>query len=248
MLKEFLRKFGVGIMSTRTEDILRSSENDLSSLFKFILKSNGIKSSESKSQLSQDIFVLLETNFKMDGFFVEFGATNGLDLSNSYILEKKFNWKGILAEPGLQWHEDLKKNRSANIETNCVWSETDKILNFMELENGEFSTIEKFSDGDDHKRSSKKFFKREVKTISLEDMLNKHNAPKKIDYLSIDTEGSEFDILKGFDFSKYDIGIITCEHNFTDSREKIFLLLTSNGYIRKYTGASKFDDWYVKKY
>ena len=82
---------------------------------------------------------------------------------------------------------------------------------------------------------------------SLEDMLDKHGAPSKIDYLSIDTEGSEFDILKDFDFEKYDIKIITCEHNFTKSRKDIFSLLTSNGYQRKLTGASKFDDWYVKR-
>ena len=78
-------------------------------------------------------------------------------------------------------------------------------------------------------------------------MLDKHGAPHKIDYLSIDTEGSEYDILKDFNFEKYDISIITCEHNFTNSREDIYSLLTSNGYERKYTGASKFDDWYVKK-
>ena len=78
-------------------------------------------------------------------------------------------------------------------------------------------------------------------------MLIKYNAPKKIDYLSIDTEGSEYDILKDFDFNKYDISIITCEHNFTDSRKKIYELLVSNGYVRKYSGASKFDDWFVKQ-
>ena len=152
-----------------------------------------------------------------------------------------------MAEPNTQWHKDLKNNRSAKIETNCVWSRSEETLNFMELEDKEFSTIEEFSDNDDHKRSSKRFIKSKVKTISLEDMLDKHGAPSKIDYLSIDTEGSEFEILKDFDFEKYDIKIITCEHNFTESRKDIFSLLTSNGYQRKLTGASKFDDWYVKR-
>ena len=64
-------------------------------------------------------------------------------------------------------------------------------------------------------------------------MLDKYNAPKKIDYLSIDTEGSEFDILKNFDFNKYEIKVITCEHNFTNSKEKIISFLTSIGYVQK---------------
>ena len=65
-------------------------------------------------------------------------------------------------------------------------------------------------------------------------MLIKYNAPKLIDYLSIDTEGSEFEILKNFDFNNFKFRVITCEHNFSDNREKIYKLLTDNGYIRKF--------------
>ncbi len=50
-----------------------------------------------KSQMYQDLFVLAECNFRRKGFFVEFGATNGLDLSNTYLMEKNFGWEGILA-------------------------------------------------------------------------------------------------------------------------------------------------------
>lgn len=64
----------------------------------------------SKSQLLQDVFVLHELNFKEGGFFVEFGATNGVELSNSHLLEKEFHWQGILAEPARVWYDDLKKS------------------------------------------------------------------------------------------------------------------------------------------
>ena len=206
----------------------------------------------SKSQLRQDLFVLSELGFKKNGFFVEFGATNGVDLSNTHILESKFNWNGILAEPVKTWHSSLKENRSVAIETNCVWRSTDETLLFNEVDDerhsGELSTIDSFTDADSHRKSrnsaSNKYL---VKTISLEDMLQKHNAPKQIDYLSIDTEGSEFEILNSFNFNEYDIKIITCEHNFTPNREKIYSLLIKNGYKRKFSEYSMFDDWYVKR-
>jgi len=71
-------------------------------------------------------------------------------------------------------------------------------------------------------------------------------AHQKIDYLPIDTEGSELEILKGFDFDEFDISIIMCEHNFTEKRAEIHGLLVDKGYRRKFVDYSMFDDWYVK--
>ena len=80
----------------------------------------------------------------------------------------------------------------------------------------------------------------------MNDLLVKYNAPKIIDYLSIDTEGSEFNILNNFDFNKYKFRIITCEHNFTPNKNKIHKLLTKNGYVKKHSSLVSFvDDWYV---
>ena len=86
-----------------------------------------------------------------------------------------------------------------------------------------------------------------VETISLNELLDSHKAPLTIDYLSIDTEGSEFDILKKLNFSKYRFKVITCEHNYSPNREKIYDLLKGNGYERKFKDFSKFDDWYILK-
>ena len=199
----------------------------------------------SKSQLRQDLFVLSELEFKENGYFVDFGATNGCDISNSYLLETKFNWKGILAEPSKLWHSELKKNRKVNINTDCLWSETGKELIFNEVDDGELSTIDEFSSSDQHKNRRLNGRQYKVNTISLKDLLIKYDAPKLIDYLSIDTEGSEFEILKNFDFDNFKFRVITCEHNYNDNREKIYKLLTDNGYIRKFVNISKFEDWYV---
>jgi FkbM family methyltransferase len=201
--------------------------------------------SKSKSQLRQDLFVLSELDFLKGGFFVEFGATNGVDLSNTFLLEKEFEWKGILSEPARCWHHDLAANRNCYIEKKCVWKDSGSVLNFNEVEEAELSTIKDYSKGDVHKTLRKSGSMYDVETISLIDMLKKYNAPHIIDYLSIDTEGSEFEILNAFDFETYKFKIITCEHNHTDSRDKIYKLLTDKGYTRKFESLSKFDDWYV---
>jgi len=73
-------------------------------------------------------------------------------------------------------------------------------------------------------------------------------APREIDYVSIDTEGSELAILQAFDFADFDIKIMTVEHNFIESnRQEVFKLLSGKGFMRLFESLSKFDDWYVKR-
>jgi len=198
-----------------------------------------------RGQLGQDLFALSELEFKRDGFFVEFGATDGFHSSNTYLLEKEFGWRGIVAEPARGWHKDLRRNRNCFIETDCVLSKSNVELTFIEATNGEFSTIDVYKSSDIHSLARRNGNQYKVNTISLSDLLEKYNAPREIDFLSIDTEGSEFDILKDFDFNQYKFGVITCEHNFTPRREQVFSLLTKNGYLRKHEGFSNVDDWYV---
>jgi FkbM family methyltransferase len=201
----------------------------------------------SNSQLRQDLFVLTEYGFKRQGYFVEFGATNGVDLSNSRLLAEEFDWKGILVEPAKVWINQLRLNRpESHIETLCVWKETGSKIDFVETDASELSTLKMFSDRDVHGELRRKGKTYEVSTISLNDLLKKYHAPKQIDYLSIDTEGSEFEILNAFDFSEHSFGVITVEHNHTLQRELIYTLLTSKGYKRVYETISNIDDWYIK--
>jgi FkbM family methyltransferase len=201
--------------------------------------------SKAKSQLGQDVLALAQVGIKNPGFFVEFGATNGLDLSNTYLLEKNFGWKGILCEPAKEWHEELNRNRSSAIDTRCVYSATGQRIQFSETSIGELSTISTYMKSDANRLIRKKAASYEVETVTLEDLLSTHNAPSYIDFLSIDTEGSEYEILRAFDFSRYSFGLICVEHNFTNNREKIRELLTANGYSQVLYEYSAFDDWYV---
>ena len=77
-------------------------------------------------------------------------------------------------------------------------------------------------------------------------MLEQHNAPERFDYLSIDTEGSELDILRAFDMKRWRPAVITVEHNYTSNRQVIYELLVASGYRRVLPEVSLFDDWYVE--
>lgn len=198
----------------------------------------------SPSQLRQDLFVLSELNFKREGFFVEFGAADGFNLSNSWLLENRFGWRGVLSEPARCWHEQLTKSRQCHVDKRCVWSVTGETLEFSEI--AEISTITGFGQDDAHHQARKMALQYKVPTITLMDLMAETYAPSDPDYLSIDTEGSEFEILRNFDFNRYPFKVITCEHNFTPMREKLYDLLTAAGYVRKYENVSQFDDWYVR--
>jgi FkbM family methyltransferase len=251
LIRRVLRLFDIGITSRRRLLALLEQNPLRDTLELFAQLSDDhilelVKSlPDSQSQLRQDIFVLSELDLKRNGYFVEFGATNGIDMSNTYLLERKYQWQGILAEPARRWHSALRMNRRCHVEMNCVWSESDLTLTFNETNYGEFSTVNELGGRDLHWKSRKRGTKYQVNTISLLDLLEKYDAPKTVDYLSLDTEGSEFEILSSFDFDRYQFRVITCEHNYSPQREEIFALLSKHGYARKYADLSQFDDWYV---
>jgi len=193
---------------------------------------------------------LHELKDKRNGFFVEFGATNGVDCSNTYYLEREYGWKGILAEPNPYWHDALFKNRKCVITTECVFTKSNEQVTFHAVVGAaDLSTIHGYGDTDEHTQTRENHSNISVRTITLFDLLKKNNAPEIIDYLSIDTEGSELDILKQFftENTFYQIRCITVEHNnHVIQRFKLKELLEEQGYTRKYTELSRWDDFFFK--
>jgi FkbM family methyltransferase len=256
LVKGFFRMFGLTVVKYSTLEKLVNTKKLLvrnNEILEFVqyIQPTAIPSvlkliTFSKSQFQQDLFVLLTLQFKKGGYFVEFGGTNGVDMSNSWLLEKKFQWNGIVAEPGTQWQKDLQNNRECYVSQKCVWRESGKKLLFNESKGGGYSTIDSFSRHDRHFGERIKGKKYYVESISLTDLLVEAKAPTKIDYLSIDTEGSEYDILVCFDFEKWDVSIVSVEHNFTKNREKLKALMESKGFVRVLSDLSQVDDWYVK--
>ncbi len=205
-----------------------------------------------KSQLYQDVFASFVIGNKFEKTFLEFGATDGLELSNSYMLENSLSWKGILSEPSPQWHDSLKKNRkNTEIITKCIWSESGKTLDFFMSDVGVFSTLSDFVDSDkdsipgntiERKKSGKTI---KVETISLNDVILNYFNNISPSYISIDTEGSEYEILKSLNFDVYRPKVFTIEHNFTKYQNLIDDFMKLNNYKRIFKELTVFDAWYV---
>ena len=197
----------------------------------------------SYSQIGQDIEVVKYYKGKMEGFFVEIGASDGIKFSNTLLLEKKYNWTGICVEPIPKNYKLLCKNRPKSICCDkAVYNMSDMDVVF---DIAEYDLLSGISNNIDcHKKAvNKNKTQITVKTITLNDLLDSNNTPLFIDYLSIDTEGSELEKLKSVNFDKYKFGLIDVEHNYVEPRRtEIRNLLISNNYI--YIKENKFDDCY----
>lgn len=207
------------------------------------------KNSKKYSQSGQDAFVLSYFKNKRNGVFIDIGANDGKELSNTYYLEKELGWTGICFEPIPAIFERLDKNRD------CI-----KIMAGV----ADKKSIEKFTyvDGPSHMLSgmTKEYNPRHLQRVQLEveryggkivevdmqcvvlnDVLEQYNM-YDIDYLSIDTEGNELKILKTIDFDKFNIKIMTIENNYNDPVQTSFI--TSKGY--KLFGRLEADEIFVK--
>ena len=106
----------------------------------------------------------------------------------------------------------------------------------------ELSGLSSFKDLSSARKKSLNY---EVTTVSLNDLLKFYKAPSVIDYLSIDTEGSELEIIEDFDFVATRFRFISIEHNYREDRKEIREILSKHGYSNIMSEFSDFDDWYL---
>jgi FkbM family methyltransferase len=171
-------------------------------------------------ELSKEILKYL--NLDKKGFFVEAGANDGINQSNTYILEKSYGWSGILVEPSKTAYEACLVNRQNSKTYNfCLTSEEmDDSIIYGDFDGNLMSSV-------DGKRLNRKNTT-PVKTITLQKLFDINNI-KYVDFFSLDTEGYEFEVLKGIDFSRVFIEkmiIEIYEHN----KQEIFDFLKKEGY------------------
>ena len=152
------------------------------------------------------------------------------------LLEKELEWDGICIEPGKRFFQKLVDNRSTTCIENAVYDKSNLELDFLDCgdndEKGSMLSSLSIPASYRTKRSSQETYK--VKTKTLTDILKENNAPKFIEYLSIDVEWSEPNVLRGIDFSEYTFGYISIEFNHSLCMKNIIdEILLNNGYVFK---------------
>lgn len=198
-----------------------------------------------RSQLGQDRWVVETLAGMSNGYFVDVGAADGVALSNTYTLETEFGWTGIAVEAHDEYYASLKMNRTCVCVHACVMG---NVRNVRFREAGYLSGVEEcfnvsaierlrvegFSDGLVSPKVSR----------TLEEILTSHNAPPVIDFLSLDTEGSESEILGAFPFDRYRFRTICVEHNgFPEPMRVLRAILGGYGYELAATVGGQDDYW-----
>lgn len=182
------------------------------------------------SQFRQDEFlneVIL--NHKKGGFFIDIGAHDGVTISNSLYFEKFLHWEGICIEPNPEVFRKLQANRRSNNLNVCIGNDN-KTVKFTQI-TGYSEMLSGISDAYDErhrKRFEDEVAKKggtiteiDVPMITLESIENLKG--KTIDFISIDTEGNEFDIVQGIDFNQMNVKALIIENNYNDTRIKDYL-------------------------
>ncbi|WP_443937986.1 FkbM family methyltransferase [Pedobacter sp. MW01-1-1] len=185
------------------------------------------------SQNGQDFIIDQEIFDKQrDGYFVEIGAHDGIKYSNTYFFEKERGWKGICIEANPKIYPSLVKNRNCYTLNTCI-STTAKIEDFLclpgklemlsgltsQFSKSHLSRIER--EMLKHNETSENL---SIECLTFGEVIERFKV-QHIDYLSIDTEGSELSILKSIDFNKISISVISAENTYKNSENSEYLKL-----------------------
>lgn len=202
----------------------------------------------SNSQLFQD-FLPEYCGINIDsqaGYFVEVGAGNGVKFSNTLFLENH-GWTGILIEPNKTAFKKLRKIRSSILCDSACFDISGQFVKFTETREGEYSAFTSLYMNplsNESKRSPVSSYL--VRTITLDELFEQFNSPKIIDFLTIDTEGSEIQVINGINFKKYKFKIICIEMNYSKIKSEIInKKLQAEGYMQILKSLSSFDTWFI---
>ena len=136
---------------------------------------------------------------KKGGFFIELGANDGHFQSNTAFFEKEMGWRGILIEPSVEGYEMCKQNRPNSICLNYACVSCDYREDYVK---GDFKYNDPMASVNGVRCNYDPTEFVSVKAITMEKILDEH-CDTNIDFLSLDTEGYELNILKGMNLKKY---------------------------------------------
>eukprot|EP00977_Amphora_coffeiformis_P001961 scaffold370_cov176-Amphora_coffeaeformis.AAC.38 len=183
------------------------------------------------SQLRQDFIVSTLLNGKRNGYFVDLAANDAIRISNTYALERDFGWDGLCIEPNPIYWSGLSYRRCQVIGAVVGHNRTEEVL-FKFGSKGPQSGIvgKKFR----NKQAIHNNEEKRRSTVTLQEIFERFETPRVIDYLSLDVEGAEEYIMESFPFNKYRFNVLTIEEPSENLRDMLknnnYVLL---GYLRK---------------
>ena len=217
-------------MTTMTQTAKVAGSGWLRQFLKRILRATGIfeafkqwclRHSLVVSQAGQDFLIWAEAfNERRNGYFLDIGAFDGVHVSNTFLLERRYGWRGICVEANPDRFAELARNRRSTCLNVCLDSKEGEVEFALRDELGGIAGLSMDS------RATGPAPVIRLKTRRLIDVLRENSAPAIIDYLSIDVEGAEDRILLDFDFKAYRFNTITIER----PSEKLRAAFRDNGY------------------
>jgi FkbM family methyltransferase len=203
-----------------------------------------------KAQNGQDRYILdsffknEDGTLKTDGYFVDIGAHDGIESNASYAFEH-LGWQGICIEPLPMQFNKLKNNRKAQCINATISNLNQSTVDFLEVTGSNYIEMlsgirEKLDDGHigriDWESTKPEYINTTKKIISISNYrFNDLISIKHIDFLSIDTEGCDQEILNSIDYEKYLIDVICFEDNGCAYEHRISNKITNNIFISNYT-------------
>jgi len=200
----------------------------------------------SLSDRDQDAWVIKEVfNKKRKGFFLDIGMADGFANSNTFILEKKYGWRGIGVEPNRLFVKMIKEKYSRNciVENAAINSISGEVEFLFKGEDG--GIVAEDTDYNLAQRERAIEHAREIgnieriKAITLVELLDRNNAPNVVDYFSLDVEGAEDRVFKDFPFAKYRFLTLTIERPSPELNSLLF----ANDY--HFVRNSLYDTFYI---
>jgi len=159
----------------------------------------------------QDRLIAALLGGKQRGYFIDLAANHPIFVSNSRALERDYGWDGLCIEANPRYWTLLRASRACKVIAVAV-ADTERTVTFVDQRKGGFGGIVGVNP---HVRPARKQGQIrgefQTQTVAFQTLLAQADAPRSIDYLSLDVEGAETLAMASFPFSSHSIAVLTVE-------------------------------------
>lgn len=189
------------------------------------------------SQYHQDVWVwqALARFMPGPGIYVDVGSNEPAAISNTYFLDRCLGWRGVCVEGQTRYHSKLREHRTCAIHS-CA-SDKDETVEFVQAADlGGIASLNKNVNGTEDWQQRAKTAEKVMTHCMPVDAMLRQEGIDQVHYMSVDVEGAEEKVLKGIDFEKTHVALISME----GSKKGASDLLLNNGYTLISGGGDSF--------